>query len=128
MDCRHRPAVENTGELHMEGIRETRQFGRRETGSIVISSNGKVREYKISKTVAITAICACVMLMSGYLAATAYLLFRDDVLTASLANQVRMKHEYEDRIAALRRYQDGAWYAPGNAHLDHRAIIRHHRK
>lgn len=90
----------------MEGIRETRQFGRRETGSIVISSNGKVREYKISKTVAITAICACVMLMSGYLAATAYLLFRDDVLTASLANQVRMKHEYEDRIAALRAKVD----------------------
>jgi len=37
-----------------------------------------------------------------YLAATAYLVFRDDLLAASLARQARMQHAYEDRIAALR--------------------------
>lgn len=90
----------------MESIRESRQFGRRQSSSIVISANGRVREYRVGKATAITIACAFVMLMSGYLAATAYLVFRDDVLTASLANQVRMKHEYEDRIAALRAKVD----------------------
>ena len=37
-----------------------------------------------------------------YLAATGYLVFRDDLLAASIARQARMQHAYEDRIASLR--------------------------
>jgi murein DD-endopeptidase MepM/ murein hydrolase activator NlpD len=37
-----------------------------------------------------------------YLAATFYLVFRDDLLAASIARQARIQHAYEDRIASLR--------------------------
>jgi murein DD-endopeptidase MepM/ murein hydrolase activator NlpD len=37
-----------------------------------------------------------------YLAATGYLVFRDDLLTASISRQNRIQHAYEDRIASLR--------------------------
>jgi murein DD-endopeptidase MepM/ murein hydrolase activator NlpD len=37
-----------------------------------------------------------------YFAATGYLVFRDDILAASIARQTRMQHAYEDRIASLR--------------------------
>ncbi len=37
-----------------------------------------------------------------YFAATGYLVFRDDLLAASLAHQSRMQTDYEDRIATLR--------------------------
>ncbi len=42
----------------------------------------------------------------GYLAATAYLVLRDDLIGATMARQARMQHEYEDRIAALRAQVD----------------------
>ena len=42
----------------------------------------------------------------GYITATAYLVFRDDLIGASMARQARMQHEYEDRIAALRAQVD----------------------
>lgn len=37
-----------------------------------------------------------------YLGATFYLVFRDDLLAASIARQARIQHAYEDRIASLR--------------------------
>ena len=39
---------------------------------------------------------------SAYIAATGYLVFRDDLLAASIARQARIQHAYEDRIALLR--------------------------
>lgn len=42
----------------------------------------------------------------GYVGATAYLAFRDDLVSSSIIRQARMKHEYEDRIAALRAKVD----------------------
>ena len=37
-----------------------------------------------------------------YLAATAYLVFRDDMLSGLMSRQAQMQYAYEDRIAALR--------------------------
>lgn len=37
-----------------------------------------------------------------YITATGYLVFRDDILAASVARQVRIQRAYEDRIAVLR--------------------------
>ncbi len=45
-------------------------------------------------------------LMAWYFAATAYIIFRDDVLAATIARQARMQHAYEDRISALRLQVD----------------------
>ena len=38
--------------------------------------------------------------------ATSYLVFRDDLIGASIARQARMQHSYEDRISALRSQVD----------------------
>lgn len=55
---------------------------------------------------AATAVSLFGLFTIGYLTATAYLVFRDDLIGASMARQARMQHEYEDRIAALRAQLD----------------------
>lgn len=42
----------------------------------------------------------------GYLLATSYLVFRDDLIGATTARQARMQQAYEDRISALRAQVD----------------------
>ena len=42
----------------------------------------------------------------GYLMATSYLVFRDDLIGAATARQARMQQAYEDRISALRAQVD----------------------
>ena len=42
----------------------------------------------------------------GYLLATTYLVFRDDLIGATTARQARMQQAYEDRISALRAQVD----------------------
>jgi len=95
------------GSKYMSHSQEPRQFGqRREVNSVVISSNGRVREYKIRAGFLVTIGAIFSMFMVGYIGATAYLAFRDDLVAASFIHQARMKHEYEDRIAALRSKVD----------------------
>lgn len=55
---------------------------------------------------AATAVSLFGLFTIGYLTATAYLVFRDDLIGASMTRQARMQHEYEDRIAALRAQLD----------------------
>lgn len=52
------------------------------------------------------AICFVGMFGTGYLAATTYLVLRDDLIGGTIARQARMQHEYEDRITALRAQVD----------------------
>ena len=86
---------------------ENGAFGRRkEQPSITISSNGNVRQYRIHPGVLALLSSFFFIGLAGYIAATAYLAFRDDLITGAIANQARMKHEYEDRIAALRSKVD----------------------
>lgn len=55
---------------------------------------------------AVAAFCFVGILGTAYLAATAYLIFRDDLIGATMAHQARMQHDYEDRISALRAQID----------------------
>lgn len=88
-------------------IRETASFGKRhEPHTVIVSRNGKTRQFIIRPVFFSIAVCSAIMLMVGYFSATAYLVFRDDLISASFANQARIKHEYEDRIAALRTKLD----------------------
>lgn len=88
-------------------VREPGSFGKRhEPHTIVVSRNGKTRQFIIRPVFFSIAVCSAIMLMVGYFSATAYLVFRDDLISASFANQARVKHEYEDRIAALRTKLD----------------------
>ena len=69
---------------------------------VIIARGENVRSFTIRPWV--VAILGGFVVAFGtlYVAATGYLVFRDDLLAASIARQARMQHAYEDRIAALR--------------------------
>lgn len=91
----------------MSGVRANRIFGRRKESHVLILASGeKVRHMTIRPWMAATAVSLFGLFTIGYLTATAYLVFRDDLIGASMARQARMQHEYEDRIAALRAQLD----------------------
>jgi murein DD-endopeptidase MepM/ murein hydrolase activator NlpD len=78
-------------------------FARRKPPHRIIIARGEtVRSFTIRPWVA--GVIGGVVLVFGtlYIAATGYLVFRDDLLAASIARQTRMQHSYEDRIAQLR--------------------------
>jgi murein DD-endopeptidase MepM/ murein hydrolase activator NlpD len=86
---------------------ESRVFGRRTQKHIIIVASGdKVRHMTFQPWMAALSICFISVLSIGYLAATSYLVLRDDLIGGSMARQARMQHEYEDRIAALRAQVD----------------------
>ena len=88
-------------------VRKSKQFGRRkEPQTITISSNGRSRQYRIPGSIVVLSVCLFSMFMVGYVVSTAYLAFRDDLISSSIVRQARIKHEYEDRIAALRSKVD----------------------
>jgi len=88
-------------------IRKPQSFGQRnEAPVIIISNNGRTRKLRIHPAVMAAGMCFAFICLAGYLGATAYLIFRDDLLSASISRQARIQHEYEDRIAALRAKLD----------------------
>ncbi len=46
------------------------------------------------------------VLITGYIAATSYLVLRDDLINALAARQARVEYAYQDHISALRRQVD----------------------
>ena len=94
-----------SGVCTMNVAKEPRQFGRREN-RVTITTNGKIREYRISANILIFSAVLFCTFMTGYIGATAYLAFREDLVAGTLIRQARMQHEYEDRIAALRSRVD----------------------
>ncbi|MGI9352417.1 MAG: M23 family metallopeptidase [Rhizobiaceae bacterium] len=88
-------------------IREPASFGKRhEPHTIVVTRNGKSRQFILKPAFFSIMVCTLFMFMFGYFGATAYLIFRDDLIASSYARQARIQHEYEDRIAALRSKLD----------------------
>lgn len=78
-------------------------FGRRTSGpQISITSNGKVRVFQLSTAWLVASGVAFATFAIVLIAATAYMLFRDEIVGATLARQVAMQQAYEDRITALR--------------------------
>ncbi len=85
------------------GHHSSHSFARRKPPHRIIIAHGEnVRSFTIRPW--LIAIVGGVALTFGtlYLSATGYLVFRDDLLAASIARQARMQHAYEDRIASLR--------------------------
>lgn len=81
----------------------SRTFGRRrEPHRITIEHGDSVRAFHIDTGRLVLGAAAVAVFGFAYLAATAYLLFRDDILTGSISRQVRMERAYEDRVASLR--------------------------
>lgn len=86
---------------------ENRVFGKRAEQHVVILASGdKIRHMTIRPWMAAVTFCFAGMFTVGYLAATSYLVLRDDLIGATMARQARMQHDYEDRISSLRAQVD----------------------
>ena len=86
---------------------QSRVFGKRKENHLLILASGeKVRHMTVRPWMFAGAVSLFGLFTIGYLGATAYLVFRDDLIGASMARQARMQHEYEDRISALRAQVD----------------------
>ncbi len=82
-------------------------FGkRREPHTVIIASGDSIRHFTVRPWMAALAGAALAAAALGYLLATSYLVFRDDLIGGSIARQARMQHAYEDRISALRAQVD----------------------
>ena len=82
---------------------QNRGFGRRkELPQIIITRGDKVRAYTIRPWLFGSILSVFLTFGFGYLGATGYLLYRDDILDGALARQTEIQYAYEDRIALLR--------------------------
>lgn len=73
---------------------------------LILASGDKVRHMTVRPWMAALATSVVGVFSIGYLAATTYLVLRDDLIGGTIARQARMQHEYEDRITALRAQVD----------------------
>ncbi|MFK7901272.1 MAG: M23 family peptidase, partial [Nitratireductor sp.] len=106
--------------MSVSNVRDSKQFGKKqEPRTITISNNGKVQQYKVSAFICVFAFCVFAMSMIGYVGATGYLAFRDDLIASTIVRQSRLKQEYEDRIASLRSKVD---IVTSRQLLDQRAV------
>ena len=86
---------------------ENRVFGKRAQQHVVILASGdRIRHMTVRPWMVAVTFCFAGMFTVGYLAATSYLVLRDDLIGATMARQARMQHDYEDRISALRAQVD----------------------
>jgi murein DD-endopeptidase MepM/ murein hydrolase activator NlpD len=85
-------------------------FAREKSGKgphhIIIARGKLVCTFKLHPWMAWTVCVGGLVFFSLYIAATAYWVFRDDILAASIARQSRIRFVYEDRIAELRAQID----------------------
>lgn len=94
-------------EEQVAGTSAHRVFGKRTTQHVLILASGeRVRHMVIRPWMTAAAVCLIAIFTLGYLAATTYLVLRDDLIGAAMARQARIQHDYEDRISALRAQLD----------------------
>ena len=74
--------------------------------SISFTNANRVRSFEVQPAAAIGIGVAAGLLLTWYLAATLYFVFRDDVLARILQQQTEMQYAYEDRLAAMRTHLD----------------------
>lgn len=78
-------------------------FGRRrDVHRIIFAKGDEVTSFTIHPAIALGGVIIAVLFAVGYLAATSYLMFRDDLLAASHIRQISIQNAYEDQLASLR--------------------------
>ena len=83
------------------------EFGRRtEPHRIIIAHGDVVQDFTIRPWVMSAVLAVGVVFSLLYLSATAYLVFRDEIISFSRSEQALMQNAYEDRIAHLRAQLD----------------------
>ena len=86
---------------------QQRAFGQRKMPSRVIFASGaKVRTFAVRPWLFGTVVGIFMMFTVGYVAATGYLVYRDDIVGATFERQAAMQRAYEERIALLRSELD----------------------
>ncbi|PWW04359.1 murein DD-endopeptidase MepM/ murein hydrolase activator NlpD [Hoeflea marina] len=91
----------------MSQRQNSRVFGRKpKQHTIIFASGDRVRHITVRPWLTGLGISVLGVMAIGYLAATTYLVLRDDLIGAAMARQARMQHAYEDRIASLRSQVD----------------------
>jgi murein DD-endopeptidase MepM/ murein hydrolase activator NlpD len=85
---------------------QQRAPARKPQAAIILARNGKIRTFKVRPGLVALVFGGFAAFSTAYLVAAAYFVFRDDLLTTTLARQVDMQYAYEDRIAALRAELD----------------------
>lgn len=84
-------------------------FGRNDQPHTIIIARGEsVRHFTIRPWAALAMGGVLATLALSYFSATAYLMFRDDLIHGSVASQARLRQAYEQRIASLRTQLDQA--------------------
>ncbi len=73
---------------------------------VIIARGDQIRHFTIRPWLAALTGSALAVVAISYLAATTYLVLRDDLIGAATARQARIQHAYEDRISALRAQVD----------------------
>lgn len=73
---------------------------------ITLKRGGTSRSFHLSAPALAALVLVTFVITSGFLATSAFLTFKDDLLTATLSRQARIMQAYEDRIAALRTQVD----------------------
>ena len=87
----------------MKKPQNTSIFGStKEPHTIIIARGETIRHFTIKPWMAFLGGTLALGFAGSYLLATSYLVFRDDLITGSVARQARLQQAYEDRIAALR--------------------------
>lgn len=82
-------------------------FGRRkEPHTVIIARGNEIRHFTVRPWMIASLGSAVAAVVIGYLLATSYLVFRDDLIGATTARQARMQQAYEDRISSLRAQVD----------------------
>ena len=80
-----------------------KQFGRRkDIHRIILAKGDQVTSLNIHPFLAFGGAFMVVVFAVGYLFATGYLMFRDDLLNSSRIHQVNVQNAYEDQLATLR--------------------------
>ena len=104
----------------------SRGFGRRrEPHRIIITHGDTVQDFFVRPWVVSGLAFFGILFSIMYLSATAYLVFRDDILSYSRAEQAQMQSKYEDRIAQLRSQIDRI---ASRQMLDQQALESHVQK
>lgn len=91
----------------MDANGQSAVFGRRkEPHTVIIARGDEIRHFTVRPWMMAFVGSAIAAVFIGYLLATSYLVFRDDLIGATTARQARMQQAYEDRISALRAQVD----------------------
>ena len=100
-------AAKSTGVAAMKKVKYPSIFGAtREPHTIIIARGETIRHFTVRPWAALLGGTLALGLAGSYLLATSYLVFRDDLISGSVARQARLQQAYEDRIAALRTQLD----------------------